>query len=1110
MKSSCLKTLRRAGQASICVLALVPAAFAATQPVFPVLTYEPYAVTSPLAMAEGDLNGDGITDTLYASASTTAGSSLLTTATRNASGATSQTISAGTAPCTANSILLADLNNDKKLDAVITCNEGIVAVLAGKGDGTFATATTYAVASAARAVAADLNADGNPDLVIAMSTGNTTATFAILLNAGTTGQIAFAAPKVYGGSYGSTQLMIGDLNNDGKPDIVAGGDPSVIQGRQAQVFYGNGDGTVKAGTFLSGLDDNVALADFDGDGRTDIARLFANGVTASNNCLMISFPNTNKVETLFDISPGIPRIQPIDIDGDGHTDIVLTGSTTTILFNDGAGNLTLGKSYATPGTFYTSRKGAAGTDLVFSTPRGFYTLHGDGKGNFDGLHSFYRSDKIAAADLNGDGLTDFVASDQSYGAHNTILALGDGTFFLLPSYSNQLIAFPLLADFNGDGVLDLVEIYSQGGFGSDQTSGNATRLVWSKGSAGGVFNRVGPSVSLAVFSASSGVTGDFDSDGKQDFVVAYSDSSYGVNFSGITLVRGNGDGTFQAPQSIASSNTIIQARPFAADLNGDGKLDIVWGDTAYINKGGAAFTPVPLPVAGTALAVTDLNGDNIADVIIGKSVYAGKGDGSFLATPLSTITTPAGSTLVSASVGDVNGDGNADIVIQSLSDMATLTVAYGDGRGNFTTDSNAYTFGTKTPVNGVLGRLNNSAPALPGDNRLDYIAFADGAAISLLNQTNPAPGPLALYPTNTTLPNSFSAYPSQPLSIQAQVSGIINPTGTITYTASDGKVLSQVTLKPYINYSYANFPTSFANEGTYTITASYSGDSVNAPSVSSPVTVTVAKFVSTTQISQILNQGTPFYTNRSSLIYATVNAYSPTGQVTFSSGSNVIGAGSSLAGGVGTSPSLYQTHVSYVFNAPGSYSITANYAGDTSNQPSASSAYTITVVDGPDYTFTATPMSVTVKAGGTATYNLSIASLRNYAGYVTLSCQPACQTSQTYVGPGQTATGQLTIATRAPGSGPTGPMLRYGAPGAALLLLGFRRRKLWKRLSRRLNTGLFIVCLALCLIPASGCSSGSSSSSSGTTGTPYSIVLTAADSSSGISHSITLQLIVQN
>jgi len=128
-------------------------------------------------------------------------------------------------PCVVNSLLLADLNKDNKLDAIVSCNEGVVAVLAGNGDGTFGAATTYSVSSAANVVAADLNGDGYPDLVVAMASGKTTSTFAILLNMAAAGPPAFAQPKVYGGAVGSRQVMIGDLNQDGKPDIMAGGTP---------------------------------------------------------------------------------------------------------------------------------------------------------------------------------------------------------------------------------------------------------------------------------------------------------------------------------------------------------------------------------------------------------------------------------------------------------------------------------------------------------------------------------------------------------------------------------------------------------------------------------------------------------------------------------------------------------------------------------------------------------------------------------------------------------------------------------------------------------------------------------------------------------------------
>jgi hypothetical protein len=99
-------------------------------------------------------------------------------------------------------------------------------------------------------------------------------------------------------------------------------------------------------------------------------------------------------------------------------------------------------------------------------------------------------------------------------------------------------------------------------------------------------------------------------------------------------------------------------------LNGDGKLDIVWGDTAYVNKGDGTFSPLNLAVTGTALAVGDVNGDGVSDVVIDNTIHAGNGDGTFQTAALYTVGTSAGSTFISAAIGDVNGDGNADVVVQ--------------------------------------------------------------------------------------------------------------------------------------------------------------------------------------------------------------------------------------------------------------------------------------------------------------------------------------------------------------------------------------------------------------------------------------------------------------
>ncbi len=1082
----CLPLLCRV--AFVSALFLSPIALAATPPIFPVLSYEPYAVSNPLAMADGDVNGDGVADTVYASASAApSGGSVLTSALRSTAGGVSSIVASGVVPCTANSLMLTDLNKDSKLDAVLTCVEGSVAVLQGNGDGTFQTASIYTVTSAAKAVAADLNGDGFPDLVVATNTGTMTSTFAVLLNGASAGPITFGTAKVYGGAIGSSQLMTGDVNGDGKQDVIAGGNPGVFSGPSAAIFYGSGDGTLKPASFSGGTTNNLTLADFNGDGVTDIAAFngdLSYGIATHVNVSLGPYSN-NGASSVF-LPLGIVALHAVDVNGDGHVDLVLTGSTTTVLLNDGAGNLTVGRSYATPGSYYSAQVNGNGKiDLVFTTPRGFYTLSGNGDGTFNGLPALFDSDVAATGDTNDDGLIDFVAIEQSVGIQISAVGRGDGTFSVLNSLADQLKGFPLLADFDGDGVVDLIQI---------SPSGGESTMVWSKGSSNGLYVQSGASVDLGVKGAVAAVAGDFDRDGKQDLVVSYLDTTAGAtNVSGLVLLRGNGDGTFTPSAPLTQSSTAIIGKPLAADLNGDGKLDIVWGNIAYLNQGNGTFSQVALPIQGTAMAVGDINGDGVADLVIDNTIHAGNGDGTFKSAALYTIRTPQNSTYISVSIGDLNGDGSADVVLQYMADMAGLAVAFGDGKGNFTADTNVYTTGTKAPASAALARLNNQAPSLPHDNRMDVIVFADGATVSLLNQTDPAPAAPAPLASKLTLTAPINAvFPLQPVSLDSTITGL-NPTGTVTFTTADGTVLG----KEAVGLAVAVLQPSFPTPGTYTVTAAYSGDSNNAPSLSNSVTVSVAKGPSTTQLQL------PFPTVPSrvvSTISAIVSGYNPTAQVTFTTGVTTLGTAPVL-GGIAT--------LQYRFMEAGSYPITASYPGDASNLPSTSSTSTLTVVAGPDFSITITPTTNTVTSGTTATYTLTITPINSYTGTVQLGCQIAslnaiCPTTPLSLSNGQPATVTLSFPT--PLLASNQPRIAFYAPiGAALLLFGWKRR--WRNKELRLSTCILTLGLAIGLLAASGCSS-SPNSANKNQGTTYSIVISGEDDSIVTTHTVTIQLTV--
>jgi hypothetical protein len=100
------------------------------------------------------------------------------------------------------------------------------------------------------------------------------------------------------------------------------------------------------------------------------------------------------------------------------------------------------------------------------------------------------------------------------------------------------------------------------------------------------FARPTTAVDLGAAARPFGVaTGDFDGDGKSDLIV-------GRTTGHVAFVKGNGDGTFAAPEQFPWKQAFFNTWAFApADVNGDGKLDVVWGATAAST--GCSVSPVP-------------------------------------------------------------------------------------------------------------------------------------------------------------------------------------------------------------------------------------------------------------------------------------------------------------------------------------------------------------------------------------------------------------------------------------------------------------------------------------------------------------------------------------
>src|SRR5262245_44845172 len=236
------------------------------------------------------------------------------------------TYSVGTAPY---GMTAGDFNGDGNLDlAVGDFAANVVWLLRGKGDGTFDVPTSHAAGSSPYQLAvADFNRDGKPDLAVTLiSNGNSWV--GVLINDGSGG---FQAPVSYAAGNNPLALAVGDFNGDGKPDLATANTTA----SSLSVLINDGSGgfrpAVNYGAGNGGWSTYLAVGDFNGDGKPDLALMNANnsGTIFLNNGSGSFAPGTN-----FSLAIGSPRSIAVgDFNRDGKTDLALGFEKDTYLYS---------------------------------------------------------------------------------------------------------------------------------------------------------------------------------------------------------------------------------------------------------------------------------------------------------------------------------------------------------------------------------------------------------------------------------------------------------------------------------------------------------------------------------------------------------------------------------------------------------------------------------------------------------------------------------------------------------------------------------------------------------------------------------------------------------
>ena len=279
----------------------------------------------PLDVAVGDFNGDKVLDMAVADFATPPGAQVLL---NNGDGTFAAPVLYPT-DSPPRLVVTADFNQDGQMDLALATDSDLN-VLLGNGDGTFQPAITSGGTDLPDGITlGDFNEDSKLDLAI--SNYNSKDVRILLGN----GDGHFTTAFTYSLTGNASEIARGDFNNDGHQDLAVG----VFNGTtHISVYFGNGDGSFKAGPEVPIFDPKgIVAADFNNDGDVDLAAgspvshgndlvVVALGDGMGNFPVVQSFPTHRRSGDVRDIAVA-------DFDGNGRKDIVTTQGSPNIFLN---------------------------------------------------------------------------------------------------------------------------------------------------------------------------------------------------------------------------------------------------------------------------------------------------------------------------------------------------------------------------------------------------------------------------------------------------------------------------------------------------------------------------------------------------------------------------------------------------------------------------------------------------------------------------------------------------------------------------------------------------------------------------------------------------------